>query len=359
MFVNLPSIKIKKERKSSICIATRQREEPRRVAQTLGQSLRFDITGIRETQGDETCDWSALLDSYGLFRRDRQGQKSRGVALYVVEGLEFMELTDGNGTVERLGGHFQVNCPRLYGGLQLARIIWEHHIAGTTRTRKFLKNLDDNFMERVLRELTWKDALLDLRLVNRVDLVSEAEIGGHLGHSDHEVIEFKISVERRKNINKTSAQDMRRADFRLLRELQSWESSDVPADWKLANVLIFKKGKKEDPGNQGPISPTSVPGKTHILFAQYIQLQISNIKEMRNAHAPQSLEDLEWHGEDQPCSPGGDGEGLALPKGATKHYTACARMPGLSEDLLISTGLLHLENGLVLSVFSTIHGQTF
>lgn len=28
-----------------------------------------------------------------------------------------------------------------------------------------------------------------------------------------------------------------------------WESRKVPADWKLANVLVFKKNKKEDPGN--------------------------------------------------------------------------------------------------------------
>ncbi|KAK4827430.1 hypothetical protein QYF61_017868 [Mycteria americana] len=42
----------------------------------------------------------------------------------------------------------------------------------------------------------------------------------------------------------------------------SWESGQVPVDWKLANVVpIFKKGKKEDPGNYRPVSLTSVPGR--------------------------------------------------------------------------------------------------
>ncbi|PKU46017.1 rna-directed dna polymerase from mobile element jockey-like [Limosa lapponica baueri] len=39
----------------------------------------------------------------------------------------------------------------------------------------------------------------------------------------------------------------------------SWDSGEVPADWKLANVPIFEKDKKEDLGNYRPI--TSVPGK--------------------------------------------------------------------------------------------------
>ncbi|KAJ7399553.1 hypothetical protein BTVI_113901 [Pitangus sulphuratus] len=43
---------------------------------------------------------------------------------------------------------------------------------------------------------------------------------------------------------------------------QSWESREVPTDWKLANiVLIFKMGKKKDPGNYRPASLTSVLGK--------------------------------------------------------------------------------------------------
>lgn len=43
---------------------------------------------------------------------------------------------------------------------------------------------------------------------------------------------------------------------------RSWESLDIPVDWKLVNnVPIFKKGKKEDLRNYRSVSLPSVTGK--------------------------------------------------------------------------------------------------
>ncbi|PKU46257.1 rna-directed dna polymerase from mobile element jockey- hypothetical protein [Limosa lapponica baueri] len=42
----------------------------------------------------------------------------------------------------------------------------------------------------------------------------------------------------------------------------SWLTGEVLMDWRVANVTpIYKKGKKEDPGNYRPVSLTSIPGK--------------------------------------------------------------------------------------------------
>ncbi|KGM00250.1 hypothetical protein N301_02905, partial [Charadrius vociferus] len=43
---------------------------------------------------------------------------------------------------------------------------------------------------------------------------------------------------------------------------KSWQSGEVPGAWKKGKVVpIFKKGRKEGPGNYSPVSLTSVPGK--------------------------------------------------------------------------------------------------
>jgi len=43
---------------------------------------------------------------------------------------------------------------------------------------------------------------------------------------------------------------------------RSCRTGEVPEDWRKASVItVFKKGKKEDPGNYRPISLTSIPGK--------------------------------------------------------------------------------------------------
>ncbi|GAB0182398.1 hypothetical protein GRJ2_000705100 [Grus japonensis] len=52
----------------------------------------YDIIGITETWWDSSYDWSVGMEGYRLFRKDRQGRQGGGIALYVNDQLECMEL---------------------------------------------------------------------------------------------------------------------------------------------------------------------------------------------------------------------------------------------------------------------------
>ncbi|PKU48777.1 rna-directed dna polymerase from mobile element jockey-like [Limosa lapponica baueri] len=86
--------------------------------------------------------------------------------------------------------------------------------------------------------------------------------------------------------------------FQVLRELageltkplsiiyqQSWSTGEVPDDWRVANVTpIYKKGRKEDPGNYRPVSLTSVPGKIieRIILSE-LSRQVQGNQEIRTS----------------------------------------------------------------------------
>lgn len=58
---------------------------------------------------------------------------------------------------------------------------------------------------------------------------------------------------------------------------RSWESGEVPVNWRLATVIpIFKKGKKEEPGNYRPVSLTSVPGKIMEIILEVIEKHLKD-----------------------------------------------------------------------------------
>ena len=59
----------------------------------------------------------------------------------------------------------------------------------------------------------------------------------------------------------------------------------MPEDWRIANVtLVFKKGKKEDPGNYRPVLLTSVPGKVmEQLVLDAISKQLEEKKVIRSS----------------------------------------------------------------------------
>lgn len=63
---------------------------------------------------------------------------------------------------------------------------------------------------------------------------------------------------------------------------QSWLTRKVPDDWRLANVMpIYRKSRKEDPGNYRPVSLASVPEKIREITWTAITLHIQDKQVVR------------------------------------------------------------------------------
>ncbi|KAK4810629.1 hypothetical protein QYF61_007366 [Mycteria americana] len=167
----------------------------------------YDMVAITETWWDDSHNWSVAMDGYKLFRRDRRGRRGGGVALYVRECLDSLELNDGDDRVECLWPPELEDRDGYQNG---APIIQGEMVSDVLHRLDIHKSMGpDEIHPRVLKELA-------------------------------EVLTKALSIIYQ----------------------QSWLTGEVPADWRLADVTpIYKKGRKEDPGNYRPVSLTSVPGK--------------------------------------------------------------------------------------------------
>ena len=68
--------------------------------EAIVQQENYYMVAITETCWDDSHNWSAAMDGYKLFRRDRQGRRGGGVALY---GRECFDC-QGEGQQDRYHG---------------------------------------------------------------------------------------------------------------------------------------------------------------------------------------------------------------------------------------------------------------
>jgi len=119
-------------------------------------------------------------------------------------------------------------------------ICWEDHTARHRQSRRFLQNIDDNFLTQEVDEPTRRGVLLDLVLTNKEGLVEDVKVGGSFGCSDHEMVEFRTLHGGSRAINRITTLDFRRAKFGLFKDLlrgipsvRALEGRGVQESWSL------------------------------------------------------------------------------------------------------------------------------
>ncbi|PKU38249.1 dtw domain-containing protein 2 [Limosa lapponica baueri] len=165
------------------------------------------------------------MEGYRLFRKDRLGRQGGGVALYVNDQLECVELhlrmdedlseslwvrikgRTGAGDVtvgvcyrpphqsyredealyRQIGAASRSHTLVLMGDFNHPDICWKDNTAGHMKSRKFLECINDNFLLQMIEEPTRKGAMLDLVLTNKEGLVRNVKFKGSLGCSDHKM----------------------------------------------------------------------------------------------------------------------------------------------------------------------------
>jgi len=246
------------------CIYTNARSmgNKQEELEAIVQQDSYDLVAITETWWDVSLDWSDATDGYKFYRRDRRGKRGSGVALYVRDCFDCIELNNCDDKVEclwvkmrgkankadillgvcfrppnqdeeadevfykRLAEVSQLLALVLVGDFNLPDICWKYNTAERKQSRRFLECVEDNFLTQLVGEPTRGCASLDLLLTNREGLVGDVVAGGCLGLSDHEMIEFLVQGEVKRGASNTTTVDVWRADFGLFRTLVervTWE----------------------------------------------------------------------------------------------------------------------------------------
>ncbi|CAJ0940425.1 unnamed protein product [Ranitomeya imitator] len=257
----------------------------------------FDIVGITETWLDESYDWAVNLQGYSLFRKDRKNRRGGGVCLYVKSCLKSTlreDISEGNEDVESIwveihggknGNKILIgvcykppnitesmeslllkqideaathNEVLVMGDFNYPDINWETETCETHKGNRFLLITKKNYLSQLVQNPTRGAALLDLILSNRPDRITNLQVVGHLGNSDHNIVQFHLSFTRGTCQGVTKTLNFRKAKFEQLRDalnLVDWDNilrnENTDNKWEMFKNILNRQSKRFIPcGNK-------------------------------------------------------------------------------------------------------------
>ncbi|KAK4830989.1 hypothetical protein QYF61_014560 [Mycteria americana] len=186
--------------------------------EALVSSQNYDIIGISEIWWNESHDWSAGMEGYRPFRRDRQGRQGGGDALYVRERFHCTALTISDDVVESLWVRIRVMENK---GVVVVGVYYRLPSQDAAQSPESEDHKCGNSAFPFMDSKTVRDQLYQLNVHK-----STGPDGIHPG------------------VPKELADVMAGPLSTIY--LRSGESGEIPADWKLASVTpIYKKGVRD------------------------------------------------------------------------------------------------------------------
>ncbi|KAK4823010.1 hypothetical protein QYF61_024812 [Mycteria americana] len=243
----------------------------------------YDMVAITETWWDDSHNWSAAMDGYKLFRRDR---KKRRVYDLWKKGQATQEDCKGvarlcREKIRRAKAELELN---LAAAVKDNKKYFFKYISSKRRAKENLQPLVDGGGNTVTKDEE-RAEVLNAFFASVFNSRANCSLGTQppeLEDRDGDqngapIIQGEMVSDLLHHLDTHKSMGPDEIHPRVLKELadvltkllsiisqQSWLTGEVPVDWRLANVRpICKKGRKEDPGNYRPISLTShSPGET-------------------------------------------------------------------------------------------------
>lgn len=101
----------------------------------------------------------------------------------------------------------------ILGDFNLPDVCWEYNTTERKQSRRFLECMEDKFLMQLVREPNRECTPLDMLFAKRKGLLCDKKMGGHLGHSDPEIVVLSILTEVRRGISRTATFNFQRADL--------------------------------------------------------------------------------------------------------------------------------------------------
>ncbi|CAJ0940923.1 unnamed protein product [Ranitomeya imitator] len=144
------------------------------------------------------------------------------------------------------------------GDFNYPDINWETETCETHKGNRFLLITKKNYLSQLVQNPTRGAALLDLILSNRPDRITNLQVVGHLGNSDHNIVQFHLSFTRGSCQGVTKTLNFRKAKFEQLRDalnLVDWDNilrnKNTDNKWEMFKNILNRQCKRFIPcGNK-------------------------------------------------------------------------------------------------------------